>query len=293
MVFWKRIATVASALVLLSACVPDEQAELRGSLYFAAGNYLALMDLRDGSTSVEANLGDVQIHTISPHQDGRILVSLVGGENDFDTRRLVLYDIRTRQTLTLLSGREGHYLPDTSALVFDDGIRIKVTERVRGSWQTTDVMKHRFSERVEILPLGPSRFIYRLGDSLPQLFDRDTERSTELAEFAARCRLDRALWFADRQGMLCGTRRGESEFDYTFVGLDGAVAERLPLPANHDLRPLVYLADQEVLILTERWQGGLGNRWKWAVWVYRFDTGTAYRLLEDQFLGDSVIYAPS
>ena len=104
MVLWKRIATVASILVLLSACVSDEQAELRGSLYFAAGNYLALMDLRDGSTSVEANLGDVQIHTISPHQDSRILVSLVGGENDFDTRRLVLYDIRSRQTLTLLSG---------------------------------------------------------------------------------------------------------------------------------------------------------------------------------------------
>ena len=115
----------------------------------------------------------------------------------------------------------------------------------------------------------------------------------EFAVGPARCRLDRALWFADREGMLCGTRRGENEFDYTFVGLDGAVGERLPLPANHDLRPLVYLGDQDVLILTERWQGGLGNRWKWAVWVYRFDTGTAYRLLEDQFLGDSAIYAPS
>ncbi|MBT8095084.1 MAG: hypothetical protein KJP08_09755 [Gammaproteobacteria bacterium] len=288
----KLIATIAATAILLPACAPDDQAELRGSLYFAAGNYLALLDLRDGSTAVETNLGDVQIHSISPHRDNRILVSLVGSENDLATRRLVLYDIETRQTLTLLKGREGHYLPRTKALVYDDGIRIKVTERVKGSWRTTDVVKHRFNEPVGILPLGPSRFIYQVGDGPPRLFDYGAQRSTDLAEFAAQCRLDRALWFADRELMLCGSRRGEEGYAYAFVGLDGAVGERLPLPASHDLRPLAYLGDQDVLILTERWQGGLGKRWKWAVWVFRFDSGTAYRLLEDQFLGDTVIYAP-
>ncbi len=286
------IAAMAVAAILLAACARDDQAELRGSLYFAAGNYLALLDLRDGSTAVEANLGDVQIHTISPHPDNRILVSLVGAENDLDTRRLVLYDIATHQTLTLLSGREGHYLPRTKVLVFDDGIRIKVTERVKGSWRTTDVFKHRFNRAVEILPIGPARFIYRIGDGPPQLFDYDALSSTELGDFAAQCRLDRALWFADRELMLCGSRRAEGEYQYEFVGLDGAIGEQLPLPASHDLRPLAFLEDQDILILSERWQGGLGNRWKWAVWVYRFDTGAAYRLLEDQFLGDTVIYKP-
>lgn len=286
------MAIVATAAMLLAACAPDDQAELRGSLFFASGNYLALLDLRDGSTAVEANLGDVQIHSISPHEDNRILVSLVSSENDFDTRRLALYDIETRQTLTLLSGRAGHYLPGTRALVYDDGIRIKVTERVQGSWRTTDVVKHRFNEPVEILPLGPSRFIYRVADRLPQLFDYGASRNRALAEFAARCRLDRALWFAERERMLCGTRDDEGAYEYAFVGLDGNIGELLPLPASRDLRPLVYLRDQDVLILTERWQGGLGNRWKWAVWVYRFDTGAAYRLLEDQFLGESVIYVP-
>lgn len=288
----KLIVTILSAGILLPACAPDERAELRGSLYFGAGNYLALLDLRDGGTAVEANLGDVQIQSISPHQDGRILVSLVGSEHNFETRRLVLYDIQSRQTLTLLSGREGHYLPQTSALVYDDGIRIKITERVRGSWQTTDVVKHRFSEVVKILPIGPTRFVYRVGDGLPQLFDHDLRRSNALAEFSANCSLDRALWFADRELMLCGTRRGEGDYEYVFVSLDGAVGERLTLPASLDLRPLAFLADQNILILTERWQGGLGNRWKWAIWVYRFDSGAAYRLREDQFLGDSVIYVP-
>jgi hypothetical protein len=288
----KYIATIAFSAILLSACTPDDHAELRGSLYFAAGNYLALLDLRDGSTAVEANLGDVQIHSISPHQDKRILVSLVGTENDFDTRRLVLYDIETRQTLTLLSGRNGHYLPNTKALVYDDGIRIKVTERVRGSWQTTDVARHRFNRPVEILPIGPARFIYRIEDGLQHLFDYDAKRSTELAGLSARCRLDRALWFGDRELFLCASQSDEGDYEYAFVNLDGSVSERLPLPASHDLRPLAYLNDQDVLILTERWQGGLGNRWKWAVWAYRFDTGVAYRLLEDQFLGETVIYAP-
>jgi hypothetical protein len=287
--FRKLIALMA---ILLSACAPDEQAELRGSLYFAAGNYLASLDLRDGGTAVEANLGDVQIVSLSPRQDDRILVSLIGSERDVDARSLVLYDIATRQTLTLLSGREGHYLPGTRALVYDDGIRIKVTERVNGSWRTTDVAKHRFNEPVKILPIGPGRFIYRVGDSPPRLFDYGALQSLELAAFADRCRLDRALWFADRELMLCGSRRGEEDYEYAFVGLDGAVAERLPLPSSHDLRPLAYLPDQDVLVLSERWQGGLGKRWKWAVWIYRFDTGTAYRLLEDQFLGDTVIYAP-
>ena len=290
--FRKLIATVAFTAIPLAACAPDDEAELRGSLYFAAGNYLAVLDLRDGSTAVEANLGDVQIHSISPHQDGRILVNLVRSESGLDTRRLVLYDTESRQTLTLLSGREGHYLPRTSALVYDDGIRIKVTERVKGSWRTTDVAKHRLNEPVKILPLGPRRFIYRVRDELPQLFDYRSLHSLELAEFAAHCRLDRALWFADRERMLCGSRRAEDDYEYRFVGLDGAVGERLPLPAAHDLRPLAYLRDQDVLILAERWQGGLGKRWKFAVWIYRFDTGTAYRLLEDQFLGDTVIYAP-
>ena len=45
----KFIAAIALSAILLTACARDDQAELRGSLYFAAGNYLALLDLRDGS----------------------------------------------------------------------------------------------------------------------------------------------------------------------------------------------------------------------------------------------------
>ena len=46
-----------------------------------------------------------------------------------------------------------------------------------------------------------------------------------------------------------------------------------------------------MLVLTERWQGRISNRWKWGVWIYRLDTGEFYRLLDDQYLGDTVVYS--
>ena len=81
-------------------------------------------------------------------------------------------------------------------------------------------------------------------------------------------------------------------FEYRFVGLDGSPGTALPLPADHDLKPLVYLPDQEVLILTERWRSGLANRVKWGVWVYRYETQETYRLFDDQHLGEHVLYTP-
>ena len=47
-----------AVLLQVSACSQPDHEELRGSLYFVTGNYLALLDLRDGSSSVVANLGD-------------------------------------------------------------------------------------------------------------------------------------------------------------------------------------------------------------------------------------------
>jgi hypothetical protein len=43
----------------LAGCEQAAHQELHGYLYFGSGQYLGQLDLRDGSTSVEANLGDV------------------------------------------------------------------------------------------------------------------------------------------------------------------------------------------------------------------------------------------
>ena len=286
-----RLAALA-LLLQLSGCADPGQAELRGSLYFAAGNYLAQLDLRDGSTTVVANLGDVEIRSLSPQQEDRLLLTVVGSENNKETRHLVLFDPATRQTLTLLNGHSGHYLPGTQTLVYDDGARIFVTERVRGSWQKTLVAEHRYNEGVDIMPLSATRFIYRSGDGPLLLYDKTAQRSIELAGLQAVCRFDRALWFAARERMLCQVRPAGGSLEYALVGLDGTVHESLPLPATLDLRPLAFLPDQDVLILTERWRSRLAGRVRWGVWVYRFDTEEAYRLLDDQHLGNSVLYMP-
>ena len=74
--------------MLLVACRPPEQPEMRGSLYFGAGNYLAELDLRDGSTSVVANLGDVEIQEMSSQLDERLLLSVLAAHRHPGTGRV-------------------------------------------------------------------------------------------------------------------------------------------------------------------------------------------------------------
>ena len=279
-------------MVLVAACTEADRDELRGGLYFVSGNYLAMLDLRDGSTSVVSNLGDVNIQSLSPQLGARLLLNVLDSEEHQDRRLLVLYDIASRQTHTLLSGRNGHYLPGTRTLVYDDGTDIVLTEKIRGTWQRTSVAKHRYNERIAVMPISATRFIYRIGDGPWVVYDKTADRSIELTALESVCRMDRALWFADREQMLCQVGGDGGQFAYSFVGLDGAVAEQLPLPPAHDLRPLVFVPDQQVLLLTERWQGRLASRAKWGVWAYRFETKEAYRLFDDQYLGDSVYYVP-
>ena len=202
------------------------------------------------------------------------------------------YDIATRQTLTLLNGRNGHYLPGTKTLVYDDGVRINVTERIRGSWEKTEVVEHRYNENVDIVPLSATRFIYRVGDGPLYVFDKKAGRSIELAGLGSQCRFDRALWFPEREQMLCQVPGDGQSLTYRFVGLDGSPGEALPLPAANDLKPLVHLPDQAALVLTERWRTRFADRVQWAVWVYRFDTQETYRLFDDQYVGDYALYTP-
>ena len=277
-------------LLQLAACNGPGHEELRGSLYFAAGNYLALLDLRDGSTSVVANLGDADIRSLGPQLEDRLLLTVYGSESNRETRHLVLYDLATRQTLTLLNGHIGQYLPGTKTLVFDDGVRIYVTERVQGNWEKTEVAAHRYNQGVDIVPISATRFIYRVADGPLYVYDKVAGRSIELGGLDSTCRFERTLWFADREQMLCQLRQDGESREYAFVGLDGAVQARVPLPSSNDLKPLAFLPDQDVMILSERWRGGLADRVKWGVWVYRFNTQEVYRLLDDQYLGDYVLY---
>lgn len=292
----RRRITAALWLALLAqvaACQGEQQPELRGGLYFAAGNYLALLDLRDGSTSIVTNLGDVEVREISPQLDERLLLSVSGTVNNRDVHRLILYDKRSRQTLGLVTGRHGRYLPGTKVLVYDDGVSVRVAERVRGSWEKTVVMEHRFNTPMMIMPISSSRFLYAESGKPIAAFDNVAKRSIVLAALSEHCELAAALWIPERDRLLCRARRPDGTFKYVLVALDGVVHDRIPLPADRPLRPIAWLGDQNAIVLTERWRGVLNDREQHAVWIHRFDTGEHYRLLDDQYLGDSVVYEPN
>lgn len=276
---------------MLAACGGPDEPELRGGLYFASGNYLAQLDLRDGSTSVVTNLGDAEIREISPQSAERLLLTVFGNVNQQDTHRLVLYDIETRQTLTLLNGRHGRYLPGSQVLVYDDGSRILVAEKILGTWEKTEVAAHRFNAPLRILPVSATRFLYALAGEPIHAYDNVSKRSIRLDRLTDLCDLDHALWMPGNDALLCRSAgTGNDEYTYPLVGLDGTVKATLPLPASRSLQPLALLTDQDALVLAEQWQSRMSGRRRSAVWIYRFADEHLYRLLDDQHLGRWVVY---
>jgi hypothetical protein len=287
-----RLAVVAAALVFAGACQSPDQPELRGSLYFGAGQYLAELDLRDGSTSVVANIGDVEVREISPQRDERLLLSVLGTVNQQATHELVLYDPPSRQTLTLTKGRHGRYLPGTDTLVYDDGLNIVVAERGDEDRTRTRIQAHAFNAAVSILPISASRFLYTVADGPIMSWDALTRQANELVALSRVCDLERALWIPDHEQLLCAHREEDGAIRQVLFGLDGEVEGMLSLPAAKLFRPVAWLPDQRVLVLTEQWRSWFSGSRKSAIWVYRLDDRRTYRLVDDQYLGESVVYRP-
>ena len=263
---------------------------MRGSLYFGAGNYLAEFDLRDGSTSVVANLGDVEIQEMSSQLDERLLLSVLGSVNQQELHRLVLFDIKSRQTLPLVTGRHGRYLPGTRVLVYDDGSKIVMTERLEGVWESIEILQHRYNAQVQILPISATRFLYAEVGSAIHLYDKTTDGSTRLEALGEYCDLDYTLWLPRHEKLLCRTRVDDDTFSYPLVGLDGSVSGQLNLPGSQSFRPLAWLPDQDAVVLSEAWYRALSDRERSAVWIYRFADDNAFRLVDDQYLGNRVVY---
>lgn len=287
-----RPACLLLALGQISACQPEHHEELRGSLFFGAGQYLAELQLYNGDINIETNLGDVEIKAISAQMDERLLVTVFGSVNQQDRHSLVLYDLDTRQTLTIALGRNGHYLPGTRVLVYDDGVSLVVAERDNEGWHKTEVVRHAYNAPLIVAPLSATRFLYVIGEQAIHLYDTVSRRAVELSVLSQICRLDASLWDPQREQLLCRRHHDDGRYEYIMVGLDGAVTAALALPDSRILQPLAFLPDQDALVLQERWRRKFSDRQNYAVWVFRFDTGDFYRLLDNQHLGRSVVYRP-
>ena len=118
---------VAASLLFsqLAGCARQSHPELRGHLFFGSGQYLGRLDLRDGSTSVEANLGDVSIRRVSAYGDENLLLTVFGIVNHKESYRLMQYEIATGQTGFLFNGRNGVYLPGEEMLVYDHRLQLE------------------------------------------------------------------------------------------------------------------------------------------------------------------------
>ena len=290
------LTVMLAPLVLLGACGPAATPEIPANLYFGSGNYLAQLDLWDGSTDIVASIGDSDIQEIGPKDGRRILLNVFGPVNQKASHRLVLFDLETRQQLTFFEGRFGRYLMDGRTLVYDDGARIWATWKRVNYWEKVEVARHPFNAEAWIVPVSESRFLYSIGsdrDAPILVFDTTQRRSAELETLTRICSLDGSIWIEERSELLCRSHSPTSSVDsYVFASLDGAVSDSLQLPPGKAFRALAYMPDRDAVVLSERWETWLSGRQKWAVWIYDIASASPYRVLEHQYLGHTVIYEP-
>jgi len=289
-------ATAAMLLAVLVACERAEPPKSSGSLYFGSGNYLARLNLRNGSTDIVASIGDADIQEISEKDERRFLLNVFGPVNQRNSHRLVLFDLESKQQLTFFEGRFGRYLADGQTLVYDDGSRIWATWKRVNYWEKVEVAQHPFNAKVWIVPVSNTTFLYSIGpesDGLVSVFDTVSRESTELGKLASTCDLEGATWIQSRSELLCrpGASKGE-DAGYVFVSLEGEITGELNLPPNSIFNAVAYMPDQDAVVLTESWRSWMSGQEKWAVWIYDIGGASSYRLLEHQYLGRTVIYRP-
>jgi hypothetical protein len=283
--------SLAFGLLLFSGCEPDETREYWGNLYFAAGSYLGQLDLRDGSVSVLANVGDASIREIDAFGDDQLLLTVLGPVNRKDTFRLMQFKLDTFGLVTLINGRHGRYLPVPEALVFDDGAHLRVRVYGGGPMEELTIIQHRFGARVHVMQTAATQFLYSVDrESAIYSFDVDTRESLELPELSKACQLDGALWIDARDALLC--KLEDASQSYRFFGLDGSARGALAIPDAGPYRAVAYLADQDALVLTQTWNTVVSDSVRYAIWIYDLASDHMVRLVEDQYLGPSVVYRP-
>ena len=276
-------------LLLLTGCEPDETREYWGNLYFAAGSYLGQLDLRDGSVSVLANVGDAYIREIDAFGDDQLLLTVFGPVNRKDTYRLMQFKLDTYVLATMLNGRHGRYLQVPEALLFDDGAHLRARVYGGGPMEELTIVRHRFGARVHVLQTTATQFLYSVDpDNTIYSYDVASRESRALPALSQVCQLDGALWVDVREALLC--KREDASQSYSLVALDGAARGELAIPDAGPYRAMAYLADQEALVLTEAWNTVVSGSERYAIWIYDLASDRMVRLVDDQYLGSSAVY---
>ena len=288
-----RLILILFLVAICGACEAPVRTGPGGYIYFGSGNYLGKFSLHDGSSQIVAYLGDLSAVAVGPYSDGDFLLTVRRVVNQQDTRMIGRFDVAQNHYKTLFVGDSAVYLPDREITVYDDGFAIltsRIEERER---KITTVYSHRHHERVTLVTISDSEILFQIAarDSNRVFhYDAVKESLAELNTLAEECDLEGALWVADQEQMLChrpGDPRANRE--YRFVSPDGVVGAILQLPTENVFRPIVYLPEKQLLVLTELWQGLWSRKVRYGVWIYELDSGESYRLAKDQYLGDHVV----
>ena len=77
---------------------------------------------------------------------------------------------------------------------------------------------------------------------------------------------------------------------YVFANLNGVIDGAPDLDPDKEFLALTYIQSQDALVLRETWQGLLGERNNYAVWVYDLNSGENHRIAENVNLGESAVF---
>jgi hypothetical protein len=281
-------------LTLLASCDQAERPELYGRLYFVSGNYVGEFDLAQGTSVAVANRGAVTIRDISAFDAGRLLLVETASVESREVPRISWINPKSGRAETLYSGVSARYLPEPAALVWDDGSRLHVTSRRADSSINAQVVSHSLNQLSTIIDVSDHMVLFEAGtpeNRTIHSYDIETRELANLETLSGICRLAGAVWIDNRDQLACLSREhSESGSDYLLVDLAGIVRGQLALPEKKDFVALAFAADQQTLVLAEHWTSFIGGADRYAVWAYNFIDGQSYRIVRNQYLGDSAVY---
>jgi hypothetical protein len=290
----QSLVKILVLLPLLQSCEQGAQPDLHGRLYFASGNYVGEFDLAKGTSVIVANRGAVTISDISEFGENRFLLAETAIVETREVPRISWVDIETGQAETLYSGVAARYLSAHSALVWDDGSRLRATSRRRNSGISAEIVSHNLNQLSTIVAVSDEMVLFETG--IPEQrgirsYNVMTRELLQRDALTEQCRLAGSVWIADRGQLACQARTQSGEgTEYLLTDLNGTVRDRLALPPGKQFTALAYATDQQVLILTEPWRTVFGGGERFAVWAYDLGTGQIYRILGNQYLGASAVY---
>jgi hypothetical protein len=287
--------TIALTLACLAACGPRTSHGYTGYLYFAQGNYLTRFSLRDGSLSVAANFGDMNIREISAFGENRLFLTGTAAISRRTVPRIYWIDLETGEKVAQYSGILARYMAGANVVVYDDGIKLYAIPQGSGGGPDEVIVSHGLNRLTTVLEVSGNRLLFETGDSgnrMIHAWDAVTGQHKVLEKLTAACELVGAVWLESLQQLACRERFSPAEgSDYRLAGLDGEVGERLSLPDGDRFTALTYIPGQNALVLKESWKSAIGDQEKSAVWIHNIQTGENTRLSRNLNLGHSVVFA--